>query len=200
MPMTDDVRLQPLERDEHPELEPLFAEFDALSGFIPNATLVMARRPDLVRARLAMSKATIVDVSLDRALGDLVFTMASLVSGCRYCEAHGKSNLARRGASDDKIRSLWEFETSTLFTDAERVALRFARDSAATPNAVTDQHFAELRQYFSEEEIVDLTARSCAAAWINRWNDTMATQLEDDILAAVRKAEPDWDPGKHKLG
>jgi alkylhydroperoxidase family enzyme len=194
----DSARLGPLRREDVPELESVFAGFDDLSGFLPNAMLVMARRPKLVLAKLEMSRAILADAGIDRRLGDLVFTMASLVSGCRYCEAHGKSNLVRRGVEDEKIRALWEFETSPLFDEAERAALRFARDSATLPNAITNDHFVALRRHFSEPEIVDLAARSCQAAWINRWNDTMATRLEDAVLENVWAVEPDWDPGKHR--
>ena len=49
---------------------------------------------------------------------------------------------------------MWEFEQSPLFSDAERAALRLARDMGQVPNAVTAQHFDDLREYFDEEQIV----------------------------------------------
>ncbi len=96
---------------------------------------------------------------------------------------------------EEKVRAVWEFETSPLFSDAERAALRLARDSALVPSAVTDAHFVELRRHFSEDQIVDIVAQSCNAAWSNRWNDTMATALEPDPIAAMAKIDPAWDPG-----
>ena len=92
---------------------------------------------------------------------------------------------------------MWDFETSPLFTPAERAALRLARDSSTVPNAVTDEHFADLRGHFTEDEIVDIVAQSCNAAWSNRWNDTLATPLEPSPLAAMARLDPAWDPGKH---
>src|SRR5258706_269699 len=98
---------------------------------------------------------------------------------------------------EEKVRAVWEFETSPLFSDAERAALRLARDAAVVPNAVTDEHFVELRKHFSEDQIVDIVAQACNAAWSNRWNDTMATPLEPDPIASMATVDPTWDPGRN---
>ncbi len=44
-----------------------------------------------------------------------------------------------------KVVALWDYETSPLFSDAERAALRFAQAAGCVPNAVTDENYAELR-------------------------------------------------------
>jgi uncharacterized peroxidase-related enzyme len=194
--MTELNRVAMLARESVPEFEPIFQSFEENTGTLPNNLLVMARRPALLRARAAMAEA-LRETTLDRHLRDLVFLMASLTVGCRYCQAHRTSAMLRRGPHEAKIQAIWEFETSPLFSDAERAALRLARDSAVTPNAVTDAHFADLRRYFTEDEIVDIVAQSCNAAWSNRWNDTMATPLEPLPLAAMARVMPTWDPGPH---
>jgi len=189
-------RVTPVEREDVRDLEPIFKKFEENTGTMPNNLLVMARRPALLRARAAMMEA-LKDTTLDRHLRDLVFLMASLTVGCRYCRAHRTNAMLRRGTHEEKLRAVWEFETSPLFTDAERAALRLARDAAVVPNAVTDEHFVELRKHFSEDQIVDIVAQACNAAWSNRWNDTMATPLEPDPIAAMAKVDPSWDPGRN---
>ncbi len=136
-------RVTPKRREDVPELEPIFHRFEENTGTMPNNLLVMARRPALLRARAAMMDA-LKETTLDRGIRDLVFLMASLTVGCRYCRAHRTNAMLRRGSHEEKVRAVWEFETSPLFTDAERAALRLARDSALVPNAVTDEHFVEL--------------------------------------------------------
>jgi uncharacterized peroxidase-related enzyme len=180
-----------------PELEEIFQAFEENTATLPNNLLVMARRPALLRARAAMAEA-LRETTLDRHVRDLVFLMASLTTGCRYCRAHRTSAILRRGPHEAKIRAIWDFETSPLFSPAERAALRLARDSAVVPNAVTDEHFRELRRLFTEDQIVDIVAQACNAAWSNRWNDTMATPLEPLPLAAMAQIDPAWDPGKHR--
>ena len=192
-----ELRVQPLHREDVPDLEAIFRRFEKNTGTLPNNLLVMARRPALLRARAAMMEA-LQEATLDRHLRDLVFLMASVTVGCQYCRAHRTNAMLRRGTHEDKVRAVWEFETSPLFSDAERAALRLARDAAVVPNAVTDEHFVELRKHFSEDEIVDIVAQACNAAWSNRWNDTMATPLEPDPIEAMSRVDPAWTPGKNR--
>lgn len=195
--MADRMRLAPLLPDDVPELSDVFDRFNDIAGFIPNNMLIMARRPELVRARLAMADA-LRNTSLDSSLRDLIFLMASSAAGCRYCTAHGTSGSLRRGAEEEKVRAIWEFETSDLFSESERAALRMARDSALMPVAVTNDHFTELRKHFDEDQIVDIVGQCCHAGWINRWSETMGTPLEDDPFAVMRRIDPEWDPGHHR--
>ena len=190
-------RVTPLRREDVSELEPVFSAFEENTGTLPNNLLVMARRPALLRARAAMM-AALKETTLDRGIRDLVFLMASLTTGCRYCQAHRTNAMLRRGSHEEKVRAVWEFEASPLFSDAERAALRLARDAAVVPNAVTDEHFVELRRHFNDDQIVDIVAQACNAAWSNRWNDTMATPLEPDPIASMAKVDPAWDPGKNR--
>ena len=40
-----------------------------------------------------------------------------------------------------KVEAVWEYETSPLFTDAERIVLKIAQGVTQVPNAVTDEEF-----------------------------------------------------------
>lgn len=189
--------VRPIRREDVPDLEPIFRRFEDNTGTLPNNLLVMARRPALLRARAAMMEA-LQATTLDRHLRDLVFLMASLTVGCHYCQAHRTNAMLRRGTHEEKLRAVWDFETSPLFSAAERAALRLARDAATVPNAVTEAHFEELRKHFTEDEIVDIVAQACNAAWSNRWNDTMATPLEAHPIASMARVDPAWDPGRNR--
>jgi alkylhydroperoxidase family enzyme len=192
-------RLEPLGRHDIPELEGIFSQYERITGFVANALLIMARRPALVRAQFGLLQARMVEGAVEPQLIDLVGLVATLSAGCKYSEAHRAQSSARHGIPPEKFQAVNEFETSPLFTDRERAALRLARDSAAVPNAVTDDHFVELRKYFSDEEIIDIVARSCHAAWMNRWNDTVATPIEEDSMKAIVGLDPEWEPGKHRV-
>jgi hypothetical protein len=56
-----------------------------------------------------------------------------------------------------------------------------------------------LAPHFDEDQIVELVAVISLFGWLNRWNDTMATDLEDEPLAfgTDHLAARGWDPGKH---
>jgi len=112
--------------------------------------------------------------------------------------AHGAHRRTRRIAAE-KENALWEFETSPLFSAAERAALRVAQGAAQVPNAVTDADFAELKKHYSEAQIVDIVAVIALFGFLNRFNDTMATQLEGSPIEAGERylAERGWTVGKH---
>ena len=74
----------------------------------------------------------------------------------RRRQAHTASSAARSGGSAERIERVWEFESSDLFDDADRAALRLARDAATSPNAATAAHFEELGRHFTERQMVEI--------------------------------------------
>ena len=75
-----------------------------------------------------------------------------------------------------------------------------AAAAGAIPNGVTDTMFAELRKHWTEEQTVEIVAAIAATAFVNRWNTTMATPLEDEPMAVGEKhlASHGWSPGPHR--
>ena len=102
--------------------------------------------------------------------------------------AHNAGGSLRSGIKDEKLAAVWEFRTSPLFDDRERVALEFAIAAASQPNDVTDELFARMKQHWSEGEIVEITALIAYFGFMNRFNDTMATPLEDEADRRRREA------------
>ena len=190
----------PLNREELAEFEPVFKLVEQVMGFVPRSMLTMGRRPDILRGFAALMGAVLAGGTVDGSLKQLVAMVSSVTSGCRYCQAHTSHAAHRLGASEEKIAAAFDFESSPLFSDAERAALRLARDASIVPNASTPDHFEELRRHFSDEEIVEIVAVISLFGWLNRWNDTMATELEDGPLAFASKTleAQGWAPGKHR--
>ena len=194
-------RLAPLPADHTPELAAHFDFFLGTLGFTPNSVLTMQHKPGLVRAFAQLNAAVMdpageVDLGLRRLIGHL----ASQASGCLYCQAHTLLGAANFGVSPEKLAAVWAYASSPLFSPAERVALDFALAAAAQPNAVTDEQFAALQRHWSEGEIVEMLGVIAMFAFLNRWNDTMATPLEAvpaDLAGAVLGPQG-WEPGKHR--
>lgn len=193
------ARLTPIPRSHVPELEDLFAHYDATLSFVPNSLHTMARRPEILRAFSELITQIWNTGTLDKPLKPMIAIVSSVASGCRYCQAHEAVDARQRDVPDEKITSIWEFETSALFTEAERSALRLARDASLIPNCATDAHFEDLRRHFDEGQIVEILAVIGLFGFLNRWNDTVATELEPAALAyASATYDPmRWNPGKH---
>ena len=129
----------------------------------------------------------------------MVFTIASLTAGCRHCQAHGAYGLDKAGVELAKIQALWTFESSELFTDRERAALRFGVAAASVPNSVTSEHHRDLRAHFSDVEVRTLIGVVSVAGFMNRYNDSLATVTDAASAdwAAEHLASVGWDIGKH---
>jgi uncharacterized peroxidase-related enzyme len=194
------ANMRPLPREQHPELEELFRLYDDTMGFVPNSLFTMARRPEILRAFSELITQIWRTGTVPVGLKPLMAIMASKAAGCRYCQAHEAVDAKMRGESDEKIGAIWNFERSSLYSDAERAALRFARDASLVPNEVRPAHFEELRRYWDEGEIVEILAVVGLFGFLNRWNDSMATDLEDVPMEyASRTLVAGWGgPGKHR--
>lgn len=194
------ANLEPLRREELPELEELFQHYDETLTFVPNSLYTMARRPEILSAFSDLITKIWRTGTLPIELKPLIAIISSQAAGCRYCQAHEAVDARERGVDAEKIAAVWEFETSQLFSEAERSALRLARDASLLPNLATPEHFDALREHYSEGEIVEIMAVVSLFGFLNRWNDTMATDLEDEPFAfasATYDAER-WGSGKHR--
>ena len=213
------AHIDPLAREALRPLEPVLAGAEAAMGFVPNSITTMAHMPHLPIAFSILAgvvfgadirplldnyrDAAEADASADEALPpDLVQLIAyavSLTAGCRYCQAHTSHNAHRRGVDEEKLSELLQYETSDRFTDAERAVIAIALAAGEVPNAAGAQHIAALKAHFSERQIVQIVAVISLFGFLNRWNDTMATELEDSPTEFAERVLGDggWQLGKH---
>lgn len=105
-----------------------------------------------------------------------------------------------RGVDGDKVAALWQYETSPLFSDAERAVLKYAQAAGSVPNMVTDEDTDAVKQHFGEDGVVEILAVVSWYGFLNRWNDSLATELEEIAFdkAAGTLADTAWDAGKHR--
>ncbi len=193
------AHVDPLPMDAVPEFADRLEHYRKTRGFVPNSIRTMARRPSIARAFMDLNQAVLYQGSVPEELKMLVSLISSQAAGCRYCQAH-MANLSHiYRASDAKIAAVWEFEESELFSAAERAALRLAVKAARVPNEAEAADFAELKRFFSDDEIVEIVATIALFGYLNRWNDTMATRLEDHPrqVAQTTIGPVGWEPGKH---
>jgi alkylhydroperoxidase family enzyme len=196
------TRIAPLKREDHPDLDAkFFTPYEATRGYVPNSNLVMARRPKMLAAFRALNAAVFdPDNIVPAGLLALVGNIASQAAGCMYCVAHTANNAGMRGVEADKVAALWEYETSPLFDEGERAALRFAQAAASVPNMVSDDDVEAVKRHFGEDGAVEILAVVSWYGFLNRWNDSLATDLEEIAFDKATKtlASTDWDAGKHR--
>lgn len=192
--------VEPLAADHDAEITELARFFNETLGFPPNSVLTMQRRPEIATAFINLNKAVMANAGrVTSEQKRLIGLVASQVAGCRYCQAHTALAAERYGASAQRIAEVWNYERSPLFSPAEKAALAFAQAAASAPNGVDEQIAANLREHWTDAEIVEILGVISLFGFLNRWNDSMATSLEIDAAASGAKhlSARGWSRGKH---
>jgi alkylhydroperoxidase family enzyme len=96
--------------------------------------------------------------SVDERLNNLVELKGAQLIGCEFCVDLGSQICRNSGLSDDELLALARYRQSDLFTDREKLALDYAVAVMRTPVEVTDELFARLKEHFSDEQLVEITA------------------------------------------
>jgi alkylhydroperoxidase family enzyme len=80
---------------------------------------------------------------------------------------------------EEKVADILNYSASRHYTDKEKVLLDLAFAAGMTPNKSTKSHFDNLKKHFSKKEIIDIVSVIALFGFLNRWNDTMGTVLEE---------------------
>ena len=181
--------VEPIKSAPNKEIQELVDFFNETLGFCPNSVLTMSHRPHIAIAFINLNKAVMKNEGrVSSALKRLIGFICSESAGCRYCQAHTIRAAERYGAEKAQLENIWEYKTHSSFSDAERVALDFSLAAAQQPSAVDEALKKRLYSHWNEGEIVEMLGVISLFGYLNRWNDSMATRIEDD---AIQSGE-DW--------
>ena len=192
--------IDPIHTIEDAETKELVKFFNETLGFCPNSVLTMQKNPALAKAFINLNMAVMENHgALTSEFKRLIAFVSSNTSGCRYCQAHTIRAAERYGASKERLENIWNFEQSDCFSNQEKVALKFTREASKVPVATTKELEEELKQHWSENDIIEIMSVIALFGYLNRWNDVMGTSLEEDAVESANQYLKDkgWDIGKH---
>jgi len=161
------------------EFEELFKLVESFMGYLPNAHLTMSERPELLKAFSGLAGAVFQSDGLDAGTKQLIALASSLSAGCKYCQAHTSHGAERAGIEEKKIADILNYSGSEEFSDSEKAVLDLAFAAGKVPNNSNQEHFDNLSKYYSKKEIVDIVSVISLFGFLNRWNDTLGTALEE---------------------
>lgn len=193
----------PLTEDQmDPQLCEEVQFFKGPLGVIPNSVRTMAHRPEISRAFTNLNIAVMTQYgAVTPEFKRIIGYVSSQASGCLYCQAHMILASERFNASEERLNDVFNYADSPHFTDAEKAALDFAHAATLVPNAVTPAISAAMQDHWKSEDIVEITAVVALFGYLNRWNDSMGSALEDLPIskgeARLAKATG-WSVGKHR--
>jgi AhpD family alkylhydroperoxidase len=123
--------------------------------------------PAAIKALLAAEE-RIVGSKLEKSLTELVRLRASQINGCAYCVDTHAADARKAGETDRRLAAVVVWRETPFFTARERAALEWTESLTRVADShVPDASWEQVRPYFSDEEIVDLTL---LVATINTWN------------------------------
>src|SRR5215813_8477656 len=161
-------------------------------GKVMSAMKVMfPRAPKMVKLFYEIQKFETSGMRLEQGLHFMVATLVSEINGCSCCIDVARSMAIRAHLGMEKFNQLSEYRTNPSFSDRERAALAFVEE-ATRHKHVSDVTFETLRQYFSEEEIVEITWLNAVHNYYNLIN--IPLEIESDGLCAIAQARQDNVP------
>ena len=172
-------------------------------GVIPSSVKTMSYHPKIADAFTNLNIAVMeCRGSVTPEFKRLIGYISSFSSGCLYCQAHTILGAERFGSSKKRLDEVWTYSNSSAFSDAEKAALDFAFAAASVPNKVTGKLVSQLKKYWNDNDIIEIMSVIALFGFLNRWNDSMGSALEDLPIEKGEKylEEPtNWTPGKHRV-
>ncbi len=190
----------PLSANHDSETKELAEFFNETLGFCPNSVLTMQRRPAISKAFINLNKAVMANEGrVTSALKRMIAWVSSNSTGCRYCQAHAIRAAERYGAEQEQLDNIWEYRTHSAFNQAERAALDFSLAASLVPNDVNEDIQKRLHEHWDDGEIVEMLGVISLFGYLNRWNDSMGTPIEEGAVESGEQylGKNGWEKGKH---
>ena len=166
--------ISPLSKEQAaPSVQPIFDKLTHVFGHMPSFFATMARSPEALSHFLPLYSAVIDKGTVEAKYKELAYLKTALINGCEYCHRAHSASGKKNGVSEEQIRNLAFFQRSAAFNDKEKAVLLYAERVTRGASAMRPPALQELKQYFNDDQIVELTLTICVANFTNRFNDAM---------------------------
>ncbi len=119
---------------------------------------IWAYQPKMLSGMGRFQQAVRKGNSVDERLKYLVELKGAQMIGCEFCVDLGSQICRNSGLSDEELLALPRYRQSDLFTEREKLALDYTVGVMRTPVDVSDELFARVKEHFSNEQLVEITA------------------------------------------
>lgn len=153
-------------------------------GNVPYFFRTLAHRPSIMTTAWAHMQAVLAEGTLPRALKELAVVRTSQLNGTPYCLASHTTMAKKLGCSDEKLQALESYAESGQFDERERLAIHLAEVMTTDAHSYSDADFAQLREHFTEGEIVELVSAIGLFNYFNRANDLLQMEITKPATAA----------------
>jgi len=152
------ARVPLIDEKEHPELFELIAKIKgARGGRLINIYRLMLHSPALAGAWFDLNQAVRYGTEIDGQCRELAVIRVAILNNVEYviC-AHGPAYALKEGLTPAQVEALVDWGASNLFNDKQRALLAYT-DAMTRDIEVPEDVFGEIRQHFSERQVVELS-------------------------------------------
>jgi len=159
-----------------PDRNEFLAELETKSKKPSPFFRAMAHRPEVLKNFVPFYSAIVGHGSVDRRVKELVYLTCSYANECAFCTAAHVAASRKAGITEEELRAI-QTEQDQEFADAERAAIRYARELTQDADAADTR--AALLEHFSDEQVVEITLVAAMANFTNRFNNGLGVMPED---------------------
>lgn len=176
------MRMKPIEKPTGLKLRILYIVMKKQLGITPTPFKVMSSRmPRSIKVTSILYKVA-RKISLGEETNFLIQYYTSLLNGCTFCMDMGKAFAVKAHYKLDKFNEIMEYEKSSLFSEQEKSALTYVKE-IIKERYVSDGTFDNLKKYFNEKEIIEITYLVAMETFTNLSN--IALGIESDGLCEI---------------
>ncbi len=177
------ARVRDVEIDEVPEdTRETYQAFATEYGPFINQVKVFAHRPVAVRHIMGLLLELKKEAILPKRYLEIALVVVSKLNECTYCVAHHTPRLIKQGLPVGAVENILADEIEG-FDEVDMLVRNYAVQVTEKTQYMRNQIFADLKEHFTEEQIVELTLRTALCGFFNRFNDAMQIGMEDGVVA-----------------
>lgn len=143
-----------------------------------------------LRHELALQRATHV---LPKGLVELAVYRVAWIIGCSWCVDFGTMLQRLEGLDVDRLKRIADFETAEVYSDDDRLVIRYADAVSSTPTTVSDEQVAALVERFGQDGVVELTYQIAHENHRARMNHALG--ITDQGFSSGDACRVPWETG-----
>lgn len=176
------ARVRDIEINEVPaDCQPVYRRFSEEYGPFLNQVKVFAHRPPALKHIMGLLLDLADEALLPKRYLEIALVVVSKINACTYCVAHHAPRLSDQGLSTETIDKILEDNCPGL-DKIDLLVRDYAVQVTEKPQHIRNDAFVQLKQHFSEEQIVELTLRTALCGFFNRFNDALEIGMEDGVI------------------
>jgi len=173
------MRLEPIEKPNNLMLWMGYRMMEREYGkVLTPLKIIYARKPSLMFIAQRIDKTANKNISFEAPFRLLIQVFASMTNGCSFCYDFRQTQATKRHLGSEKFKALGNYGRSEIFSQRERAALAYV-EQVVNDKRVSEETFAELKNQFTETEIIELTWLIAAENYYNTLMIPLGIESDD---------------------